>query len=357
VTAEGLTERTMQLYSAAEQRLMQLISDRMRKGLDAPRWAEDKLAELQQVRAEARAVMARVEREALAANADAYARAYRRGMSAAEGELSDLGIDAGEAGNVSRAIARLAQADEGRLAGVSLRVVRATADAYRAAVVRASAGTLLGATTRLQDAQLALNQLAAQGITAFTDTAGRNWSLPSYVEMATRTTTAQAAVLGHLDRLEAGGIPLVIVSDSPNECELCAPWEGKVLSRGPVGALQRNALTGAMEAVPIDGTVDEATADGLFHPNCTHNLSGYIHGVTQRGQATSNPEGYADRQRQRELERRAREAKRRQSVAISPEAKTRADARVREVNGQLAEHSAATGQPRKRNRETPGKAR
>jgi hypothetical protein len=169
--------------------------------------------------------------------------------------------------------------------------------------------------------------------------------------MATRSTTAQAAVTGHLDRLEQGGIPLVIVSNSSRECERCRPWEGKVLSRGPVSALLPNAVTGRMERVRVDGTVQEATSAGLFHPNCTHNLSAYIPGATRRGDADSNPKGYAERQRLRAMERTVREWKRREAVAVTPEAKRKARAKVREWQGAIADHTKATGLPRKRNRE------
>lgn len=358
VTTEGLAQGVADVYANAEVRLLQLIAKRLARGSEVPEWAEDKLAELQRFRREAEAVMAGVRREAVGELVTAMERAYLRGTAAAQGEVDALGITVGARPTQAQlAIQRLVSSQLETLDTIGLRVVRSASDLYRQAVTRAVSGTLTGAATRLQDAQAALTELAGRGVSAFTDAAGRQWSLPTYVEMATRTTTAQAAVLGHLDRLDQAGIPLVIVSDSPNECELCAPWEGKVLARGPVSALMPNALTGDMEAVQIDGTVDDAIAAGLFHPNCTHNLSGYVHGVTKRGMAETNPQGYTDRQQQRALERRARTAKRQQAVAMTPEARARADARVATVNGQLAEHSAATGQPRKRNRESPGKAR
>jgi hypothetical protein len=333
-------------------RLLRMIAAQLEQGLDSPTWAQDKLAELQLFRRRVAQAMAVATAEATAMAADTVANAYRLGMAVGEGELLAAGLSAGAPTQAERAVEALTRAHAGQLEAASPMVVRQTADAYRDAVVRASSGTLSGAATRVQDAQQALDTLARGGITAFTDTAGRQWGLESYVDMATRTTTAQAAVVGAMDRMEQGGLHLFIVSDSPRECELCAEWEGKVLARGPVPAMQTNALTGILEPVTVDGTVDEAIAAGLFHPNCTHNLSGYVHGVTKRSMAHHNPEGYAEKVEQRRLERGLRDWKRREAAAITPEAKRAAAGKVRGWQARLAEHTARTGLPRKYGRES-----
>lgn len=353
---EGLADEVAAAYAAAEVRLLRLIAARLEAGAESPTWAEDKLAELQVLRARARRIMAGATAEALDALMVALRTAYLRGTAAGQGDADALGMPfEGEPAQAERQVAALYASMREQWQGMELQVVRATVDAYRDAVVRASVGTLTGAATRLQDAQVALDDLARRGVTGFTDTAGRRWGLVSYVEMATRSTTAQASVAGHLDRLEEAGINLFLVSNSSRECELCAPWEGKVLSRGPVAAIVRNARTGERMRVDVDGTVEQATSAGLFHPNCTHNLSGYIPGATRRGDATSNPKGYAERQEQRRLERGVREWKRREAAAITPEAKAKARAKTREWQARVAAHTEATGLPRKRNRESlPG---
>lgn len=355
---EGLAEEVAEAYAAAEVRLLRLIASRLEAGADSPRWAEDKLAELAVLRTRARRIMAGATAEALDALMVALRTAYVRGTAAGQGDADALGRALEEPPlQAERAVAAMLAAKRDEWQAMELQVVRATADAYRDAVVRASAGTLTGAATRLQDAQVALDDLARRGVTGFTDKAGRRWGLQSYVEMATRTVTAQAAVVGHMDRLEQAGINLFLVSDSSRECELCAPWEGKVLSRGPVAAIQRDALTGERIVVRVDGTVAEATSAGLFHPNCTHNLSGFIPGATRRGQAKSNPRGYAERQEQRRLERGVREWKRREAAALTPEAKAKARAKVREWQGRAREHASSTGLNLKRNRESLTAAR
>lgn len=359
MVAEGLADQVAAVYARVEIRLLQQIGAALARGVEAPGWAEAKLAELQVFRRRALALAAEARGEAVQELVQAMTTAYLRGVAAGQLEADAL---LGETLDVpppqaERAVAALVQAQTGVLEGLDLKIVRSAADGFRDAVVQASAGTLTGASTRLQDAQRALDDLGRRGLTGFTDARGRRWGLATYVEMGVRTTTAQAAVQGHMDRLHDAGIDLFIVSNSPRECELCRPWEGKILSRGPVAALQRNAVTGALERVRVDATVQEATSGGLFHPNCTHNLSGYVHGATRRGDATSNPEGYEERQRLRAMERHVREWKRREAVAVTPEARRKARGKVREWQAAIADHVEATGLPRKRNRESLTAAR
>lgn len=351
-TAEGLTTEVTAAYARAEVRLLRMVGQHLAAGTDVPGWAEVKLAELQLFRKRAEQLMDQVTTEAVQSATTAVQVAYRRGTATGEAELSGLGVaSAAHPRQAEFAVEALVRAQANALEKLGPQVVRSVADAYRDAVVQAAAGTLTGASTRRQDAQTALDALARAGISGFTDKAGRRWGLQSYVDMATRSTTAQAAVQGHMDRLEDGGLPLFIVSNSSRECPTCRPWEGKVLSRGPVGAMVRNVLTGQMEAVHIDGTVADATAAGLFHPNCTHNLSGYVHGATKRGGDLADAKGYAEKATQRAMERNVRAWQRRAAVAITPEAKRLAEAKVRTWQAAIRDHTKATGLPRKLDRE------
>jgi hypothetical protein len=51
----------------------------------------------------------------------------------------------------------------------------------------------------------------------------------------------------------------VKVSTHRGACELCQPWQGKILS-----------ITGKTKGYP---TLEEAKAAGLFHPRCRHAYS------------------------------------------------------------------------------------
>ncbi|WP_176884266.1 phage minor capsid protein [Nocardioides sp. YR527] len=361
LTAEGLAAQVAAVYADVEVRLLSMMARYLEQGTESPDWLNTKMAELQTFRRRAMRLIAAGEDEAVELLVGALHTAYMRGQASAQGELDtnpDLTDEAMPAPRFADlAIQSMVAAQSEQMRGLSLPIVRAAEGALRDIIVSVAAGSLTGATTRLQDAQTALDRLGSRGIRAVTDTAGRQWELQTYVEMATRTVTAQASVQGHLDRLEDAGINLFQVSDSPRECEICAPWEGKILSRGPVSAIQRNRRTGKMESVRVDGTVEEATRAGLFHPNCTHNLSGYIHGATRTSDAGNDRAGYEAQQRQRQMERKVREWKRREAVAVTPAAKARARAKVKAWRDAIDAHTKEHGLPRKRNRETLTAAR
>jgi hypothetical protein len=98
-----------------------------------------------------------------------------------------------------------------------------------------------------------------QGVFYFIDKGNHRWELDRYTEMLIRTKAVEARNRGLVNRVVENDYDLVQVSDHFNECELCHPWEGKILS-----------LTGRTSGYP---TLDEATAAGLFHPNCRHAIN------------------------------------------------------------------------------------
>lgn len=368
-----IADRLLEIYSSVERQLAADIARRLRAGMDAPDWAERKLAEAGALRRAAQALIARLAVDD-GTIAQALVLAYMRGGQAAAAEILRLGrqvpgtaqdaallvvLDASGAG-VQRALASAVRAFPGlgalqrmvwslasRLSGTHLPVLRWAVDSYRDVVAEGDlAPVLLGVATRRAGTQRAWERLLQQGVKGFTDTAGRNWNLATYTEMATRTGVAQAAVEGHLDRLAAAKLDLVIVSNAPQECVRCRPWEGKVLARaGVVGAREvemRHAITGAPVQVEVAGTVAEAIAAGLMHPNCRHSLSAYLPGLTRIPTNTEDPKGDAARQKLRALERDVRKARLLEAGALTPEAKKAATAKVRAGQAAIREHVAAT---------------
>lgn len=368
--AEDLATTLANLYRDAHTRLATDIARRLGTGLGTPTWATDKLAGLANLRSWTERLIARLDGDMAHQVEQLIALAYTRGGKAAQEELSRIGRAAPGDLAATRAalpggeaIQRLAWSLTTGLRGTHTRILRWSMDSYRGVI--ATAGTpdvLLGTSTRRQAAQVAWEKLLGQGITGFQDRSGRNWELASYTEMATRSAVGQAAVEGHLDRLTSAGIDLVIVSDAPQECTRCRPWEGKVLTRsGPEGRqnleVEHGTQDGRKVKVQVAGSVDEAIAAGLMHPNCRHSLSAYLAGVTKPPRQTADPQGDADRQRLRTMERTLRQWKLREQAAIDPAAKAQAGAKVREWQAAIRTHCASTTAKRQPAREQIGVAR
>lgn len=341
------------LYREAELALTRRISRQLAQGLDAPGWAEAKLSAVGGLRRAAQLAVAALTFDVFGLVRAALAAAYRAGWGDELAALADrwapasrIGARAREALAVvpgTRAVDALADSLVGDLRAAHERITRSVIDGYRAVVAAAVARTVTGVATRREAAQAAWSGLVARGLVRFTDRSGREWALSSYVEMATRTVTARAATQGHLDALRRIDVTLVGVTDHPQECKLCRPWEGKILAvTGSAGRLTLpHEITGAPVVVDVADTLARARAAGLHHPNCRHDLIAYMPGVTRLAAGQPDPEGDAARQRQRYLERRIRAAKLREAAALDDSARTVARRRVRTAQAALRDHLAA----------------
>ncbi|MBT3157358.1 phage minor capsid protein [Streptomyces sp. CHA1] len=361
---EPLAERTRDLYAGAEERLLGIIARQLAAGLEAPGWVEAKLAAVQQVRRASQAVVDELGKAVSLDVFDAVAEAYNVGHRAAVAELGALSEDAGRLVDdrlpQAQAVDRLAQEAVDVVTATHRSILRAVVDTFRAVVSSVAATPLLGTGTRRQATQDALRQFADAGIRAFVDQAGRRWSLPSYAEMAVRTATARAATEAHTRTLTEHGVDLVVVSNSPRECPLCRPWERTVLTiGGPAGPrtveVEHAVEDGRTVRVRVAGSLDEARAAGLQHPNCRHSVSAYTPGLTEVDDAEPDPAGYEAGQRQRAIERNIRKWKRRQAVALDPQEQRAAAGKVRQWQGAMRQHLTAHPDLRRlRHREQPG---
>lgn len=359
--AERVAQSVVELYGDLELRLLEGLARQIRIGGNPLPDADAQIAALARLRQWGENAIRKLDGELGPRIEQALALAYAQGSRAALDELAKLaGAGPGAVDEVTGAlpgadaIQRLAWSLGSLLRGTHLRVLRWELDAYRDVVAKASASVLAGQATRLRASQVALERLVAGGVKGFVDKAGRRWALTSYVEMATRTTVAQAAVEGHLDRLRSAGIGLVIVSNAPQECSLCRRWEGKVLrtGSGPLGPVRvPHAITGRPVPIWIEGTVADALLGGLMHPNCRHSLSAFLPGVTEIPTHTADPEGDKLRQEQRALERKVREWKRKEAAALSPAFAQAAAAKVRGYQRDIREHIRGTDLRRLRYRE------
>jgi hypothetical protein len=257
--AEDLAAAISMLYEDAELALISLLRDALAEGIDSPHWAALKLHALGDLREAVETVSNALQTDANGAVAKALATAYGRGRQAAVAELGAL--DIGRELNARRvlpgapAVDRLAASYAADTRPLYQRITRAVMDVFRGVTTRAAGTQLLTGISRRDASQRALDQFARRGVTGFVDSRGHAWELAAYAEMAVRSVTARAAIDGHIDAMAEVGQGLVIVSDAPLECELCAPWEGEVLAlTGPFGprtvrtehAIQPSGLRGLL---------------------------------------------------------------------------------------------------------------
>lgn len=374
---QGLVE----MFRQAEAEITQHMAGQLARGMGRSDWAESKLREVGSLRRFMETLIRRLDAPTQNAVTTAILRASQTGRRAALAEAQAFVREPGAAGPLSPRqrntagiladlqaglgqntapgfdrTARLAAELTDKIGAAQGTVLRTTVDKYRQIIGETTAQVTLGVKTQRQAATAAWGKLMGSGLTGFQDSRGRNWSLDSYVDMATRTTLVQASVQSHLDQLAGLDIHLVQVSNSPQECYLCRPWEGKVLDTrdgqsGPHTVTVQHGIHDREVTVRVAGSVSEARSAGLFHPNCRHSLAAFIPGVSTMLTNTADPQGEKDRDKLRALERQARQDKLRLAGAIDPEERRAAQARVKASGQAIAGHVKATGLQRQRGRE------
>lgn len=297
---DELIKGVRQVYVEVELQLLALIGARLQQGIDAPSWATRQLASVTALRAALDRAVKAAGPKGDQAIIDAVRTAYSQGV-AVTGGFGGVDVPALEAFIATTVGAR------DTLAEGSVQIVSQATKAYREVVEEAAGRALGGAMTRRESAAFSLAKFAKRGIGQFTDDAGRRWELPAYAEMTARTITGQAAVQGQVDTLQQRGLDLVMVNDAPEECKLCRPFEGKVLSLKDTKP-GRHTVDG--NSFVVVATLREAKRRGLFHPNCRHRLLAFHPGRTRQPTNTEDPEGDKLRQQQRYRERRVRQLKR-----------------------------------------------
>lgn len=323
-----------QAYRDAEANILRLIAQALEKGAEGTgNYYKAQYSELSKLRhdvdAELAAALAKTNQELaglLAANSQGAA-------SAAVPGVMPPAIN-------TDAINALTLETAASMASMKNGVLRSVNDVFRKITRTVSTRGIMSGETMKDRLQAALNEYAAKGLTAYTDAAGRQWKIDSYAEMALRTATNRAQNQGRTEQFKTYGIGLVRTSQHMGCSDLCLPYQGKILSiDGRTGTVTEvDPATGNNVTVTITATMDDAIANGYHHPNCRHTDTAYIPGTPDPAPVETDEEAAAAEQAQRYNERQIRAWKRREAVAITPQDKSRASAKVRQWQAQQREH-------------------
>ena len=209
-----------------------------------------------------------------------------------------------------------------------------------------------------------VQRMVENGITGFIDRGGHHWSPEAYVTMDVRTTLANTGRAAVFEQMDQYGDDLYMVSWHDGARPLCYPWQGKVISRTD-NAREVKDLDGNTVHVYAQSETTYGEPAGLFGINCKHYPIPFIPGYTQLREpeqnAEENAKDYEESQKQRELERDYRYAKRDLAVmkaqgAGEEEIKAQR-ARVSNARTNLNDFCEETGRARRSGRErTPIKA-
>lgn len=217
---------------------------------------------------------------------------------------------------------------------------------------------VIGAETQQQAVRKAIGELLDNGIPAFVDKAGREWSPEAYVSMDIRTTVTNVAHQAQFDRMDDYGLTLIQISSHAGSRPKCAKDQGKIFDRGNKSGYTTDLYDRRVRYFPWSSS-SFGDPDGILGINCGHFIYPYIPGFSvQRYFPTEdfaeNDRLYRQSQQQRALERKVRRAKQ-ECIAYDKvgdiEAFRRSSAKLQRSRNQLDDFIRSTGRTRRSDRE------
>jgi len=340
---------TLDLIASMRRNLKRHMAEQEKEGFAWEQWQSAKLRELARYQRENRALFADREAEIQKTIVQTLADAFRRGETRAEREiieimkllfpadLSGKGLapparETAFFGMNRQKLQALQESVAGDIETASQAVLRKMDDVYRQTIFRAEMHMSTGAKTLPQAVDMAAKDFLNAGVQSIAYKDGRRVNITSYSEMALRTASVRATLLGEGMKRDEWDVHTVVVSAHASACELCIPWQRRVLiddvySEGkPDG--RHPLLSEAMDA-------------GLFHPNCRHLISTYFPGITALPKPINEDtarRNYEAEQKQRYMERQIRKWKRREAGSLDPENREEARAKIKEWQEKIRDH-------------------
>ena len=275
---DTVTYPVTQLYMASENRLLAKIVRRLKAGTGGfvlDEWNIRKLSDMGGLSKEAVAEISKISKKAKTLLTKVL-------HEVANNSLSVDGVDTNETQGVLQTIQALQAQAENHLNLVNTNMLVGTQDKFSTmvAVLDNERNIILNdATIDLVTGQQSYHQIVAQtirrlgeeGINAYVDKAGRQWSPEAYVSMDLRTTSAQTARKVVEAQGRDYGLDVILVSSHAGARPKCAPYQGRCFSMSGRYGTIKDANGNEYEFEPIDNT-SYGEPDGLFGINCGHSF-------------------------------------------------------------------------------------
>lgn len=149
-------------------------------------------------------------------------------------------------------------------------VLRMTNDQYRKVIFQSQFYVANGVLTTKQAIDKANQDFLRRGLNVIEYKDGKRVNIASYSQMAIRTAGQRAMLMGEGEFRKKYNQHLIRISAHGTSCELCIPWQGKVLID--------DVYSGGSKKDGKYPLLSQAMDEGLFHPNCRHGISTYFGG-------------------------------------------------------------------------------
>lgn len=202
----------------------------------------------------------------------------------------DRGLSAGFFQSNQRKLDALMNAVEYDMKIAQNAVLRHANDQYRKVIFQSQVAASSGALTYEKAVDMATSDFLKKGINCITYSNGAVHNIASYADMAVRTASKRAYLMGEGQKRQEWGISTVILNKRFNACPLCMPFEGKVLID--------DVWSGGTSKDGHYPLMSSAMAAGLYHPNCKDKHSTYFEGISSKPESRQYEEKPVIKERQ-----------------------------------------------------------
>jgi len=167
----------------------------------------------------------------------------------------------------ARKVSSLIKSINNDLTNANHACLRYANDAYRKVIFQSEMFVSNGVYTEKQAIEKAIEDFTNRGLHCVEYKNGSMHDIADYADMAIKTASQRAQLMGEGEFRKKIGNPLVIISIHSGTCPLCAPWQGRVLID--------DVYSGGTKEDGDYPLLSEAMAAGLFHPRCRHGTGTY----------------------------------------------------------------------------------
>lgn len=157
-------------------------------------------------------------------------------------------------------------------------MLRKANDEYRKIIFNAQVYANTGAATYEKAVDMAAKEFLARGINCVEYSNGSKHSLRDYSDMAIRTASKRAKLVGEGEKRAEWGISTVIMNKRGNPCPKCLPFCGKVLIDDVWSGGSKDGVD--PETGKKYPTMSYAIECGLYHPRCKDGHTTYFPGIS-----------------------------------------------------------------------------
>ncbi|MCR0146487.1 phage minor capsid protein, partial [[Clostridium] innocuum] len=344
-------EMEMELVASLRRNFINHKVEEQAHGFSWEMWQKAKLRNLQEYRKETTSVIYRFKKRISAAIEQVLRNHFSVGERKADIKLPQDGVNTGLPGEEPpqesqffgtnrKKLDALIKSTKNDFEDVQQAVYRKMDDVYRQTIFKTEFQLSSGAISLGKAIDKATEDFLAKGVNciAYKDKNGeiiRYVNIADYAEMALRTASHRATLLGEGSKRDKLGVHLVFVSAHANACKLCLPWQGQILIDDVFSHPSKEYIARYKDKYKL---LSDAIKAGLLHPNCRHTLATYFEGVT-RLPKPQDPEkalgNYNIEQKQRKLEREIRKRKRILAGTVEDEDQKEARANLRQAQKNL----------------------